>query len=108
MKTLITYASNTLEESVFLAMWQNTPTITVVLFAAMLSGFVVYKVMKFYARFEKIETKVPNQENLIAEHTKLRHESQVRFARIDAKLDMLAEKLDFLIKLFLDKNKSDR
>ena len=99
---------NGLEENAFQIMWQSTPLFAIFILAIITSGFIVYQVMKFYARFEKIETRVPDQEAQLAELKKWRHESDVRFVRIDAKLDMLVEKMDFLIRFFLDKNKSDR
>ncbi|MEI9919093.1 MAG: hypothetical protein WDO14_09875 [Bacteroidota bacterium] len=92
-----------MEQSIFDIMWRNTPTITVFILAAIMSGFIVYKCMRFVIRFEKTEaavsdlqvrmTKVEGRLDKVEERL---NNIETRLAVVETKLDMVIEKVDNL------------
>jgi hypothetical protein len=95
-----------MEQSIFDIMWENTPTITVFTLGLIVSGLIVYKIMRFVVRFEKTEAVVSDLQFRITKVENRLDQIDVKMAIMDTKLDMLIEKVNLLTDIVLGKNKS--
>jgi hypothetical protein len=104
-----------MDQTFFEITWENAPVITCVIVAVLASIFITSKIVRFYGRFEGLETKVGHVETKLGEFkeevkskfekvesdlTYLKnhaHATDMRLAVMDAKLDSLIEKMNFLI-----------
>ncbi|HTE28934.1 MAG TPA: hypothetical protein VK666_01065 [Chryseolinea sp.] len=125
MKTVLASSTGGIEEGVFQVMWENTPTVTILIAAIMFSGIAVYQFMRIYhrieknqndlsarfeqsqnevnMRFEKVERDIADLNIRMIKVEERLNAVEVRLAVVEVKLDMVIDKLNILTKIVMSK-----